>query len=206
MKPVMLYTLPRTRGTAILHSCLRPIVKDEPFAEWTLDLHSEQSWNSAFYKIDDSRAVIKIHGEHVARDTRIEQWYKSVIADQTYEMFVIERSDRENLFLSHFIANRFGFNLHEEVTPYVFRVNDSDINHMRELIELYLKYFPPYGNIISLETLPREFFNPNIIPKTDQKSYLKYKYIENFDWAMEQIEQVLAEYKEEWDHKISTLK
>jgi hypothetical protein len=206
MKPVMLYTLPRTRGTAILYSCLRPIIKDEPFAEWKLDLDSEESWNKALYKIDDSRAVVKIHGEHIARDARIEQWYESVIADRKYEIFVIERCDRESIFLSHFIANRFGFNLYDEIAPYNFKVNDSDISHMRKLIKLYLKHFPPYGNIISLETLPSDFFNPNIVPKFDQKSHLKYKYIENFNWAMKQITQVLADYKEEWDHKVSTLK
>jgi hypothetical protein len=206
MKPVMLYTLPRTRGTAILYSCLRPIIKDEPFAEWTLDLDSEESWNKALYKIDDPRAVLKIHGEHIARDVRIAQWYNSAIENNTYEVFVIERPDRANIFLSQFIANRFGFNLYDEIAPYNFKVNDNDISCMRELIEQYLTYFPPYGNVVSLETLPSEFFNTKIVPKLDQKSHLKYKYIENFDWTMEQIIQVLSEYKGEWDHKVSTLK
>jgi hypothetical protein len=206
MKPVMLYTLPRTRGTAILYSCLRPIIKDEPFAEWTLDLESDESWNKALYKIDDPRAVVKIHGEHIARDTRITQWYNSAIENNTYEVFVIERPDRANIFLSHFIAGRFGFNLYDEIEPYSFTVNNSDIAAMKMLIEKYLKHFPPYGTVISLDNLPAGFFSKRITPKLDQKSHLKYRYIENFDWAVEQIEQVLAEYKEEWDRKISRLK
>lgn len=206
MKPVMLYTLPRTRGTAILHSCLRPIIKDEPFAEWTLDLNSNKSWDNAFYKLDDPLAVVKIHGEHVARDIRIEQWYKSVIDQQVYEIFVIERPDRQNIFLSQFIAGRFGFNLYDEIKPYSFSVTDADIVHMRMLIEQYLKYFPSYGCVISLETMPQEFFNINITPKFNQKSHLKYKYIENFDWAVEQIQTVLLEYQNEWDQKVANLK
>jgi hypothetical protein len=206
MKPVMLYTLPRTRGTAILYSCRRPIIKDEPFAEWTLDLDSEESWNKALYKIDNPRAVVKVHGEHIARDVRIAKWYNSAIENNTYEVFVIERPDRANIFLSQFIAGRFGFNLYDEVAPYSFAVNDSDIAHMRMLIEQYLKYFPPYGTIINLDNLPEDYFSVSITPKLDQKSHLKYKYIENFDWATEQIEKVLAEYKEEWNSKVSTLK
>ena len=60
MKPVMLYTLPRTRATALFYACRRAIIKDEVFANFNLDLDNDQEIKKAFYKIDDPNCGLSI--------------------------------------------------------------------------------------------------------------------------------------------------
>ena len=39
----------------------------------------------------------------------------------------------------------------------------------------------------------------------DQKSYKKYQYIKNFNWTVDQIQQVLTSVEDDWQQKINNL-
>jgi hypothetical protein len=205
MKPVMLYTLPRTRATALFYACRRAIIKDEVFANFNLDLDNDQDIKKAFYKIDDPNTVLKIHGPHIARSTIIEKWYKNSLDSNTYEVFVVERLDRLNTFLSLIIAQRFGYNKRDEILPFEFSVNDTDIELVKTEIENYFKYYPQCGSVINLESYPLSHFDPALINTDNQESYKKYHYIKNFNWVVQQLQNVLSEVDAEWQGKIDRL-
>jgi hypothetical protein len=205
MKPVMLYTLPRTRATALFYACRRAIIKDEVFANFNLDLDNDQEIKKAFYKIDDPNTVLKIHGPHIARSTIIEEWYKNSLDSNTYEVFVVERLDRLNTFLSLIIAQRFGYNKRDEILPFEFSANDTDIELVKTEIENYFKYYPTCGSVINLENYPTNYFDSALITTPDQESYKKYHYIKNYDWIVEQLQTILADVDAEWQGKIDRL-
>jgi len=205
MKPVMLYTLPRTRATALFYACRRAIVKDEVFANFNLDLDNDQEIKKAFYKIDDSNTVLKIHGPHIARSSIIEEWYKKSLDSNIYEVFVVERPDRLNTFLSLIIAQRFGYNKRDEIQPFEFSANDTDIELVKTEIENYFKYYPHRGSIIDLENYPASYFDSALISTPDQESYKKYHYIKNYDWIVEQLQNILTDVDVEWQGKIDRL-
>jgi len=205
MKPVMLYTLPRTRATALFYACRRAIIKDEVFANFNLDLDNDQEIKKAFYKIDDPNTVLKIHGPHIARSSIIEEWYKKSLDSNIYEVFVVERPDRLNTFLSLIIAQRFGYNKRDEILPFEFSANDTDIELVKTEIENYFKYYPHYGSVIDLENYPASYFDSALINTPDQESYKKYHYIKNYDWLVEQLQNILTDVDVEWQGKIDRL-
>ena len=205
MKPVMLYTLPRTRATALFYACRRAIVKDEVFANFNLDLDDDQEIKKAFYKIDDPNTVLKIHGPHIARSMIIEEWYKKSLDSGTYEVFVVERLDRLNTFLSLIIAQRFGYNKRDEIVPFEFSANSSDIEIVTNEIENYFKYYPSRGSVINLENYPSTYFDSVLINTDNQESYKKYHYIKNYDWIVGHLQNILADVDAEWQGKIDRL-
>jgi hypothetical protein len=205
MKPVMLYTLPRTRATALFYACRRAIVKDEVFADFNLDLNNDQEIKKAFYKIDDANTVLKIHGPHIDRSIIIQDWYTQSLDTKTYDIFVVERPDRLNTFLSLIIAQRFGFNKRDEIVPFEFLATDADIEIVRTEIKKYFNYYPSYGTVINLESYPLSHFDPALINTDNQESYKKYHYIKNFNWVVQQLQNVLLEVDAEWQSKINSL-
>ena len=205
MKPVMLYTLPRTRATALFYACRRAIVKDEAFADFNLDLNNDQEIKKAFYKIDDANTVLKIHGPHIDRSIIIQDWYAQSLDTKTYDIFVVERPDRLNTFLSLIIAQRFGFNKRDEIVPFEFLATDADIEIVRTEIKKYFNYYPSYGTVINLERYPLSHFDPALINTDNQESYKKYHYIKNFNWVVQQLQNVLLEVDAEWQSKINSL-
>jgi hypothetical protein len=205
MKPVMLYTLPRTRATALFYACRRAIVKDEVFADFNLDLNNDQEIKKAFYKIDDANTVLKIHGPHIDRSIIIQDWYAQSLDTKTYDIFVVERPDRLNTFLSLIIAQRFGFNKRDEIVPFEFLATDADIEIVRTEIKKYFNYYPSYGTVINLESYPSSYFDPALINTDNQESYKKYHYIKNFNWVVQQLQNVLLEVDAEWQSKINSL-
>lgn len=205
VKPVMLYTLPRTRASAMLYCCRRPIIKDEVFSSVNLNSNNETEWNDVLYKITDPKTVLKIHGSHIAYDNKIQEWYQQVIDQSVYEIFIIERPDRLNTFLSLILASKFGFSKREEIEPFYFTVTDNDIQSVRTELTTYLSFYPRYGTAINIDNMPTEYFNTDIMRYENQHSHLKYQYIENYQWTVEQLELILKEFQKFWDDKIHSL-
>jgi hypothetical protein len=44
-----------------------------------------------------------------------------------------------------------------------------------------------------------------LITTPDQESYKKYHYIKNYDWIVEQLQNILADVDAEWQGKIDRL-
>lgn len=205
MKPVLIYTLPRTRATVLLYSCRRAIVKDEMFADFNLDIDSFEGVKIAFYKLEDSNTVCKIHGRHLSRAKFLSDWYHRVLDLKIYDVFVVERPDRLNTFLSLILAERFGYNKRDEIEAFEFEVTDKDIELVESEIKYYLDFYPSYGRIVSLDSYPLEYFDSFLINDTDQESHKKYQYIQNFEWTVQEINRVLAKYENTWQDKINKL-
>jgi hypothetical protein len=204
MKPVMLYTLPRTRATVLFYGCRRAIIKDEVFSYTNLDLN-ESDIKKAFYKIEDPNTVLKIHGSHISGLPIVQEWYNKSLDSKIYDIFVVERPDRLNTFLSLILAERFGYIKADEVDPFEFLVTQDDIEKIKDEISDYLRYYPTYGTIINLKNYPQDYFDPLLMNTEDQESYKKYQYIKNFNWTVDQIQQVLTSVEDDWQQKINNL-
>jgi hypothetical protein len=204
MKPVMLYTLPRTRATVLFYGCRRAIVKGEVFSNTSFNLNDD-SIKKAFYKIEDPNTVLKIHGAHISRSPIVQEWYSKSLNSKIYDIFVVERPDRLNTFLSLILAEKFGYIKAEEIDPFDFFVTENDIEKIKDEIAYYLRYYPTYGTIIDLKNYPPDYFDPFLMNTEDQESYKKYQYIKNFDWAVDQIQQILTSVETDWQQKINNL-
>ena len=205
VKPVMLYTLPRTRASAMLYCCRRPIIKDEVFSSVNLNPNNEIEWNDALHRITDPKTVLKIHGSHIAYNNKIQEWYHQNMNSSVYDVFVIERPDRLNTFLSLILASKFGFSKREEISPFYFTTTDNDIQSVRNELTNYLFFYPTYGTAINIDNMPIEYFNIDMMKYENQYSNLKYQYIENYQWTVEQLELILKEFQKSWDDKIHSL-
>jgi hypothetical protein len=203
MNPIMIYTLPRTRASAILYCCRNPIVKNEVFSKFNLD--DDNEWHTVLHKITDPKTVLKIHGTHIARHKKIQQWYEHAISQSVYNVFVVERPDRLNTFLSFIVASKFGFSKREEIDPFYFTVTDYDIQLIRNELVSYLLFYPTYGQVIDIDSMPEEYFNIDMLRYENQHSYLKYQYITNYTWTVEQIQLILDEFNDSWNYKIKML-
>jgi hypothetical protein len=204
MKPVMLYTLPRTRATVLFYGCRRAIIKGEVFSNTDFNLNDD-GIKKAFYKIDDPNAVLKIHGAHISRSPIVQDWYSKSLDSKTYDIFVVERPDRLNTFLSLILAERFGYIKAEEIDPFEFSVTEDDILKIKDEIDHYLKYYPTYGTIVNLKNYPQDYFDPLLMNTNDQESYKKYQYIKNFNWTVDQIQKILISVETKWQQKINNL-
>jgi hypothetical protein len=194
MKPIMIYTMPRTRATVVFFCARRAIIKDEVFSLDNLDINSEDSWKQAFRDIDDPKAVLKIHGNHIEHSVRVQDWYQSVLANDVYDIFVVERPDWVNCFLSVCIANRFGFNLRNEKDPFEFSIEERELEDIEKEIQAYLKWYPKNSTKITADTMPESHFNNKMRNSENQNSQDKYKYIKNLDWAKVEIEKIVDRY------------
>ena len=226
--PVLLYTIPRSRGTASLMRCKRQNKINEPFEVerqllirnalpefWFLRLKKvEQTfdslvdWNKIVAEMNSPDSCTKIHGGHLEFYRPGKSWYENVLATRSHSIFVVEREDRENMLLSMLLAHYHGWNTWEQGTLEIkpCTIEDTVIRKLKFTITSYIKNYPTYGTVVTFDTLPTEFFVPEKNEASDQHSYLRHHYITNLDFCKEIIADLLDYYKEEWDDKIKSIR
>jgi hypothetical protein len=209
MKPILLYTMPRSRGTAGLYRCKTYEKLNEPFMRKLSNKFDNSSWDLLVEKMNSIDTCTKIHGSNMEFYKPGNKWYNEVLNLRSHEIFVIERKDRLNMLLSDILAKQYGYtSLYENEQKTYFTATDNDIHRSKMNVLLHLKYFPYYGKIITYETLPDNHFDLNTELKNhiDQQSHLKYHYITNLEWCKNELQtKVLDFYKSEWDDKILSL-
>ena len=226
MKPVILYALPRTRSSPILYSCKREIKLFEPFgsrhiyreksndqawnfrAELNNDFVSSGKWKDMITKMNSINTITKILCIDIFYFSPARKWFKDSVMNQTHDVFIIERENREEILLSYIMAIMFGFHKNSEVESYEFTADDSILSHLHNIIDYYLRFYPKQGKIITFENLPESHFDKSLNTSSyaiDQNSSSKYKYIQNLDELRGHIKHILDYYKDEWDSKIRNL-
>ena len=226
MKPVIIYALPRSRSTPALYSCKREIKLFEPFsmaslhkgkkwdyaynflAELNANVVSSGQWEDIKTKMNDSNTVTKMLCIDLYSFAPARKWFNDSFENQTHDVFILERENREELLLSYIMAMMFGWHKSSEVEPYEFTITDQLLFRAHELIDTYLRFYPKKGKIITYENLPESHFDKSLNHSAnaiDQQSYSKYKYIKNIDEFRIHIKRILDYYKDEWDNKIRNL-
>jgi hypothetical protein len=232
MKPVLLYSLPRARSTATLHSCTREIKLSEPFgttvlnknishrndkpwifnqdkawafrAELNNNVVSSGQWDNLVKQMSNCNTVTKILSSDLQYFLPARSWFEDVVEKETHDVFVIERENREERVLSFIIAHYFGW-AKKEIDSYEFTVHDKMLNDIHSGIDWYLRYYPKKGKIITFENLPKSHFDKNLNNYENQNSSSKYQYIKNLDEIKQHIKHILDYYKDTWDSKIRNL-
>jgi hypothetical protein len=204
MIPILLYTLPRARGTAALKACKRyPL--NEPFSHLELINPSEKQWSNLVLQMNAPSSCVKIHPGHLCFRPQGLDWYLQVLKEQSHKIYVVERIDRVNQFLSCLIAFRFGWNAKTEIEPFNINISKDELYNFKTYIQQYLKYYPSYGQVFQYNKLPEIDFDLSKVQWTDQQSHLKHKYITNLDQCVEILTEIIELYKKEWDEKIMSL-
>jgi hypothetical protein len=223
MKPVIIYALPRSRSTAALHSCKREVKLHEPFglnrlykdnnsghawnfrAKLNNNLVNSGQWSNLVTKMNSSNTVTKILSTDLYGFLPARQWFINSSENQTHDVFVIERENREETILSYIMANYFGWHKTSEVEPYEFTVNDDMLQILHNTIDWYLRFYPKRGRIITYDSLPGSHFDKSLNHTEDQKSSSKLKYFKNLEEYRGHIKYILDYYQYEWDSKIKNL-
>jgi hypothetical protein len=177
-------------------------------AELNTNVVSSGQWEDIKTKMNDINTVTKILCLDLYSFAPARQWFNDSIDNQTHDVFIIERENREEILLSYIMATMFGWHKSSEVEPYEFTATDESLTHAHDAIDRYLRFYPKKGKIITYENLPESHFdrslNHNPIAM-DQQSSTKYKYIKNLDEFRVHIKHILDYYKDEWDSKIRNL-
>ena len=208
MKPILLYTMPRSRGTAGLYRCKLLNKLNEPFMRKLSNEFDNSSWDLLVEKMNSNDTCTKIHGYHMEFYTPGKEWYNQVINSHSHNIFVVERKDRMNMLLSDVLAREYGYSYsNEKENKNNMKVTPNIINQIKGSVALYLKYFPCHGKVITYETLPDSYFDltTEIGNHKDQQSYLKHHYITNLEQCKNELQNILDFYKKEWDDKILSL-
>lgn len=223
MKPILLYSLPRAKSTAVLYSCKSKFKLNEPFGITNIHKHitSNESWikraelNSKFVdsgqwdelldQMNSDNTVTKIISDDIYNFKPARSWFEYSIESQTHDVFIIERENKEETLLSYIMARHFGWHKSTEVEPYEFTAGDNIISHLNSMIDNYLRFYPKRGKIITFNNLPESHFDKTLNHTIDQESLSKYRYFKNLDEFRVHIKYILDYHKDEWDFKIRNL-
>lgn len=219
-KPIIIYSLARSKSTATLQASRRDNLMNEPFDAWAaidnyvelvtrkkpasrtdLDnlLLSSVNWNELQQQMQHSSAAIKFFGTSLHHYYPAQKWFNDVLKNNTHEVFVLLRN-LEDLCWSLILASEFGFAKSSLRKPYrMFTVPNAFIENCSRNIDCFLDFYPKGKQIITFETLPTEFFDYSKIVTTPQKSQDKKFLVENFNYVEDQIRKLLENKKDRWE-------
>jgi hypothetical protein len=221
MKPVLIYGMPRSKSTALLYSCKRENIIDEPFRMKTFHrgkpfvfrdyykYNSEippQKMNRILHSMSQPNSVTKYFGIHAFQFPQLRPWLEQAEQSRSHDMFIIER-DREQMFLSYILAYYFGYLKTHEVPVIEDIVVQPDVFFILSLIiDCHIRYYPKRGKLVTLETMPESHFDINLNDKIEsQMSHTRYQHITNIDECMSNIRSLIKFHGPEWDRKINQL-
>lgn len=220
MKPVIIYSLPRTRSTAILQACVRPIKLHEPFDHFTLyGADTNNAWN--FYpryankseqlvwpyikdQLNDPRAVSKFFGNSLLTFPPARSWFEEADRNETHDIFVAVRDRRETAW-SYLLAHKFGWVKGSESESKEVEIEPRFFFFLAYTFDNFLRFFPKNATLIEYETLPASHFDKSLIEIQDQESAKKRPLIKNREFCEEQIDSIIQCYDREWQSKVASL-
>ena len=228
-KNIMIYSLHRSRGNALLSSCLRPFKMCEPFNTSTriwpsfpgltkeqywaeLDTLSDRVWSEfcrtdLISRMELPNTVVKIHGTHLTNTPWIREWWSRLESRTDWRLVTLERKDRLAQMISFVIALKHRFSLNEQLpdadtTP--VPCGQWELREVHRIIEDHLKWYPKTGEIITYSTRPKDIFqqDPARILQPNQHSDRRVHLIEGGRASIELIRNIVEEYRKDWDQCI----
>lgn len=213
MKPVLIYSMPRTRSTAAMQACKRTVKLNEPFAFHNTPAYNEKDleslsrmrnlidyehsdqWNLALDEMKRSDAVVKIFGADLAQYYHARAWFDET--GSSYEIFTLVRDPRL-VILSNLLAQNFGFWTGAETRVKELTINSSQFNYIEFIFSSFLRFYPKSSRLVTFETLPEEFFDKSLIWHKNQHSMRRLHLIKNLDEVEKNINTILRYFKKEW--------
>ena len=213
MKPVLLYGMPRTRSTAAMQACKRPVKVNEPFAfqntprynanhfgclsriHTLTDYGQSKQWNLVLEEMNRPDAVVKIFGRDLVRYYNARAWFNE--AHTTHEIFTLIRNPRETIF-SILLAQQFGYWKGDEKDVKEITIHDGQFCNVEFVFESFLRFYPKTSRLVTFETLPEEFFDKSQIWHQNQHSMSRLNLIKNLDRVEKNIDTILRYFEKEW--------
>jgi hypothetical protein len=213
MKPVLIYSMPRTRSTAAMQACKRPVKVNEPFAfhntptynendlgclsriRSLIDYEQSEKWNQVFEEMKQPDTVVKIFGWELLHYYNARDWFKD--ADTSYEIFTLIRNPRETI-LSSLLAQHFGHWTGAETRVRELIIHDQEFCNIETAFSSFLRFYPKSSRLITFENLPEEFFDKSQIWHENQHSMRRLHLIKNLDEVEKNIDTILRYFEKEW--------
>jgi hypothetical protein len=219
MKPILIYSLPRTRGSAALKAAFRTKTYNEPFAihnipgvvnisvnnTWErqsqvndLKVSANIDWDQLQCKLDDPDSATKIHATNLIDCYKARVWYKNVLNENSHDVFIIHR-DLKEICISWLMAYYFGFNIWMCHDPYEIEIDERYFDIIRRYIDDFLRFYPTHATSITFDSLPETHFDISRTTQVDQHSDTKLSYIKNLDVTLENIDILIDSFKDQWE-------
>lgn len=221
MKPVAIYTMPRTRGSVAIQSCRRKTKINEPFKPENLygerssrhyELYASYSTkvtmdvlDPIFEKLNDPDTAFKIIGNQLHTFVPARYWWERIARGDSHDIFILTR-DREEQAFSWLLATRFGWHKDDESgkEKVEFEVSDYDLHILSRVMDEFLRWVPPRGTVLDFDSLPESHFDKSQIRLVNQHSMDNLKYIKNYKYCKEIVRDIINCYEYEWDLKINS--
>lgn len=161
-KPHVIYTLPRSRSTAILEASKKENKLNEPFNP-SLALRMDSS--DTIKKMNDPDSATKFLAKHLENDEVFQQWFKRIDEKKSHKIFVIDRN-LEEICWSYIIAVKFGWTKStekEELNNRNVTIGEIIFDNLENHIQKFLQYMPINAQILTWENLPEEYFDKSKI-------------------------------------------
>ena len=191
MKPVIIYTLPRTRSSALLEACKRDVLLREPL-DRRLD---DATWEKLKTSLNSSDTCSKFFGSQVSSDPRAKAWFRGV--SDTHDVFILMR-DLNEVCYSFLLAKNFGWGKVTEVEPSEIKITYDDILSLHFEFERFFQMLPIGGQIISFETAPSSHFDFSRITLENQHSLEKIPRLANQEAAKNVVSSINRIYGLAW--------
>ena len=213
MKPVVIYTMPRTRSNATLQACKREIRLNEPFDVYNLPnydpldqgylsrfrtLVAYDQWQFLADQMNRSNTAVKIFGHSLLFCYNARAWLNE--ASTTHEIFTLVRSPRE-VILSELLASHFGYTKESEKETKEIVISDNQFYTIQTIFDSFLRFYPCSGKLVTFDTLPPEYFDKGKIQLQEQHSSNKIQFVKNIDQVYRNVDLMLTYYQVEWKDK-----
>ncbi len=220
MKPILIYTMPRTIGTAALHAAKRDTKLNEPIEMLSIaKLNANQmvlpwatraknqhfpDWLSLQNQMSDPNTATKIFGSGLQQFYPARKWFADVAANaNTHDLYILLRNPKEILW-SLVIALHYGFDVLSERKIGHVEITGLDIHKADVALDNFLRYYPIDGKIVTYKTLPKENFDYSLVNMNEQKSLTKIKSVKNKEYVDRTLDSILQFYQQEWRDKTGT--
>lgn len=219
-RPLVIYSMPRTRSYAALEAARRTERLDEPFGFWKLfpnhssecynlpsyfnSLISAEQWQSIERAMASPTAAVKLFGYHFYEVKAARAWWQQIQTANTHEIIVLER-DRVEICYSMLMARITGYWRQNEREAIRVNVNDSDLLFLHRYIDCHIRWYPQVGRRVTWDRLPQELFDKSQIQQEPQQNLQRLDLIANGDWVAERIIDLMSFFGDEWDRAESQL-
>lgn len=207
MKPILIYTLPRTRATAALYAARREKFFNEPFGQHAADEKGKIAnawWHELFTELNDANSAVKIHSSNLSLFPHGRLWYHRVLSLDSHDIFIITR-DFDELCWSYLLALNLGFTKIDALdVGQSVAVKEEHIKSLWWSIYSFLVHYPDGHKLITFDNLPESHFDISKQPDwlKPQDSMSKLDRIENFEFAKSKINELWNHFGPEWEAKV----
>ena len=222
MKPIVIYTMPRTKGTAVLSAAKREVKLNEPIEIFQLanindfqftspasifetkaNNQSFSGWEDLKQTMSSANTASKFFGSGLQQFYPARKWFSDLCTENKCDLYILLRNPKDVLW-SFVLALHYGFNFSTEIDARPVEVSEFDLYKADLMLDNFLRFYPSIGNVITFETLPKENFDYSLINIKEQNSINKQVYITNKDHVDKRFDLILKFYEKEWEDKTGT--